>query len=58
MILGLVSLIIRSMIRDVFEIIIFYLVIVVCEACFGLAIIVIIVNFYGKEEVNSLIIVK
>uniref|UniRef100_A0AAU6PBD7 NADH-ubiquinone oxidoreductase chain 4L n=1 Tax=Echinolaelaps traubi TaxID=3119979 RepID=A0AAU6PBD7_9ACAR len=40
--------------NSIFELIMFYLILVVCESCLGLSILILLINFYGSDLINSL----
>lgn len=58
LVLGIITIIISLFMREIYEIVIYYLVITVCEACFGLLILVLLTNYYGRDKVNSIVMIK
>uniref|UniRef100_A0AAU6QEC1 NADH-ubiquinone oxidoreductase chain 4L n=1 Tax=Laelaps nuttalli TaxID=2902835 RepID=A0AAU6QEC1_9ACAR len=40
--------------KSLFEFIMFYLILVICESCLGLSILILLINFYGSDLINSL----
>nr|WOG34357.1 NADH dehydrogenase subunit 4L [Laelaps sp. 1 JO-2023a] len=40
--------------NSMFEMIMFYLILVICESCLGLSILILLINFYGSDLINSL----
>uniref|UniRef100_UPI0030FF1F32 NADH dehydrogenase subunit 4L n=1 Tax=Echinolaelaps fukienensis TaxID=2902762 RepID=UPI0030FF1F32 len=41
-------------INSIFEMIMFYLILIVCESCLGLSTLILLINFYGSDLTNSL----
>lgn len=58
MVLGVFNMIIQRIRIIIYEITIFFFVIVVIEACVSLCLIVRIINFYGSDEVNNYVLIN
>uniref|UniRef100_A0AAU6QDQ3 NADH-ubiquinone oxidoreductase chain 4L n=1 Tax=Laelaps chini TaxID=2902761 RepID=A0AAU6QDQ3_9ACAR len=44
--------------NSLFEMIMFYLILVICESCLGLSILILLINFYGSDLISSMSILK